>query len=202
MWISSRSANRQVLTDSPTSLSPMFFSPTPNSPMSLALRCARMSRQARGEPVVTLGRRWWLLRCSWGRVLAMFISVVEIWFTQSLNITLVATLFDHSGFILFIGFVLALFYYQYYGKSRMERFCNSWHVRDILVMVLRLNESLMLAESIESLHTRLLRPSTNFCPFLLCILQTLCVVDNTREDPLPLPWILMPKQVHLRQLAT
>jgi len=34
----------------------------------------------------------------------------------------------------------------------MQRCCNSRHVRNLLVMVLRLNESLKLAESIVSLH--------------------------------------------------
>jgi hypothetical protein len=28
------------------------------------------------------------------------------------------------------------------------------------------------------------------------------VVDNAREDPFPLPRIFMPKELHLRQLAT
>ena len=46
-------------------------------------------------------------------------------------------------------------------------------------MVLRLNK---LAESIVSLHTRLLRPSTNLRPFLQCILPSSRVVDNARED--------------------
>ena len=53
------------------------------------------------------------------------------------------------------------------------------------------------AESIVSLHTRLLRPSTNFRPFLRCILHSSRVVDNAREDPIPLPRIFMPKNVHL-----
>jgi len=81
----------------------------------------------------------------------------------------------------------------------MQRFCNSWRVRNLLVMVLRLNK---LAESIVSLHTRLLGPSTNFRPFLQCILHSSRVVDNAREDPFPLRRIFMPKEVHLRQLAT
>jgi len=34
----------------------------------------------------------------------------------------------------------------------MQHFCNSWHVRNLLVMVLRLSISLKLAESIVSLH--------------------------------------------------
>jgi hypothetical protein len=43
------------------------------------------------------------------------------------------------------------------------------------------------AESIVSLYTRLLRPSTNIRPFLWCILHFSCVIDNAREDPFPLP---------------
>jgi len=81
----------------------------------------------------------------------------------------------------------------------MQCFCNSWRVRNLHVMVLRLNK---LAEGIVSLHTRLLRPSANFRPFLQCILHPSHVVDNAREDPFPLPRIFMTKEVHLRQLAT
>ena len=43
-------------------------------------------------------------------------------------------------------------YSLYYGTSRMQCFCNSWHVRNLLVMVLKLNKSLKLAESIRSLY--------------------------------------------------
>jgi len=53
------------------------------------------------------------------------------------------------------------------------------------------------AESIVSLHTRLLRPITNFHPFLRCILHSSRVVDNASEDSCPLPRIFMPKEVHL-----
>jgi hypothetical protein len=81
----------------------------------------------------------------------------------------------------------------------MQRFCNSLRVTNVLVIVLRLNK---LAKHIVSLHTRLLRPSTNVCPFLQCILRSLGVVDNAREDPVPLPRIFMLNEVHLRQLAT
>jgi len=81
----------------------------------------------------------------------------------------------------------------------MQHFCNSWRVRILLVIVLRLNR---WAESIVSLHTRLLRPSTHFCHFLQCILHSSHVVDNAREDPFPLPRIFMTEEVHLRQLAT
>ena len=65
-----------------------------------------------------------------------------------------------------------------------------------------LNKSLKLAEIIGSLHTRLLRPSANFHPFLHWKLHPSRVVENGREDPFPLPQIFMPKEVHLRQLAT
>jgi len=53
-----------------------------------------------------------------------------------------------------------------------------------------------------SLHTRLLRPSTNFRPFLQCILRSSRVVDNAREDPFLFPQIFMLQEVHLRKLAT
>jgi len=81
----------------------------------------------------------------------------------------------------------------------MQRFCNAWRVRNLLVMALRLNES---TERIVSLHTRQLRPTTNLHPHLQHILHSSCVVDNARELTCQLPQISMPKEVHLRQLAT
>ena len=81
----------------------------------------------------------------------------------------------------------------------MQCFCNSGHVSNLLVMVSRLDD---LSESIMSIHTRLLRPSINYHSFLCCILHFSCVVDSAREDSFPLARILMPKEVHLRQLAT
>jgi len=103
-------------------------------------------------------------------------------------------------YVFCIGLILlVLFYSLYYGKSRMQHFCNSWHVRNLLVMVMRLNK---LSESILSVHTRLLRPGTNFRPILQCILHSSHVVDNARVVSFPLPRIFMLKEVHLRQLAT
>ena len=84
----------------------------------------------------------------------------------------------------------------------MQCFCNSWRVGNLLVMVLRLKKPLKLAESIMSLHIRLLRPSTNIHPVLQCILNSSSVVDNVQEDPFLLPRIFMPKEVQLTQLAT
>jgi hypothetical protein len=81
----------------------------------------------------------------------------------------------------------------------MQRFRNSWHVRNLLVIVLRINK---LAASIVSIHTRLLRPSTKFHPLLQCILHTSHGVDTAREDSFSLPRIFILKEVHLRQLAT
>jgi len=66
----------------------------------------------------------------------------------------------------------------------MQGFCNSWRVKNLRVTVLRLN---MLAESIVSLHIRLLRPGTNFRPFLQCILHSSRVVNNAKEDPFSFP---------------
>jgi len=58
----------------------------------------------------------------------------------------------------------------------MQHFCNSWRVRNLLVMVLRVNQSLKLAESIVSLqphHTaqadhQLWSLYTVYTPFLAC----------------------------------
>jgi len=83
----------------------------------------------------------------------------------------------------------------------MQRFYNSWRVRNHIVMVLRMNKHLKLAESIVSLHTRLRRPSTNIRTFLACILCSSPLVDNVQEDHFPLPQIFMPKDVHLSQLG-
>jgi len=44
------------------------------------------------------------------------------------------------------------FYSHYHGTSRMQHFCNSWHGRNVLVMVSRIDKSLKLAENIVSLH--------------------------------------------------
>jgi len=69
----------------------------------------------------------------------------------------------------------------------MQRFRNSWHVRNDLVTVLRFNKSLKLAECMMGIHTRLLRSSTDFHPCVQCIHYCSCVVDNAREDPCPFP---------------
>jgi len=76
----------------------------------------------------------------------------------------------------------------------MLRFCYSWRLRNLFGMALRVNK---LAESIVSSHTRLVRPSTNFGPFLQCILHSSRVVDNAREDTVLLPPIFIAKEVHL-----
>jgi len=62
----------------------------------------------------------------------------------------------------------------------MHRFCNSWPVRILLVMVLRLNK---LAESIVSLHTRLLRPSVSNGSG-----PSLCVRVQVQTELLPNWW--------------
>jgi len=84
----------------------------------------------------------------------------------------------------------------------MQCFYNYWRVTNLLVMVLRLNKSIKFAESIVSLHTRLLRPSTNFRPFLHWIHHSTRVVDSARDDPVRLPRIFMPKDVRIRHQAT
>jgi len=102
----------------------------------------------------------------------------------------------------FMGFVLVLFYLYNYGTLHMQHFCNSWRVRNLLVMVLRFNKFLKSAESIMSLHTRLLRPSTNVHSSLQCILHCSRVVNNAREDSFLLSPNFMAKEVHLGQVAT
>jgi hypothetical protein len=65
----------------------------------------------------------------------------------------------YSIYGLCIGFMsLVVVYSEYYGTSRMQCYCICWRVRNLLMIVLSLNE---LAESIMSLHTRLLRPITD-----------------------------------------
>ena len=81
----------------------------------------------------------------------------------------------------------------------MQCYCNSRRVRNLLVMLLTLDK---LTQSIVSIHTRLLMPATKYCPFLQCTLHTSRVIDNAREEPVPLPQIFMLKEVHHRQLST
>jgi hypothetical protein len=81
----------------------------------------------------------------------------------------------------------------------MQHFCNPWHVRILLVIVVMLNK---VAESIVSYHTRLIRPSTKLGPFLQCKHHPSSVVINAREDPFTLPGMFILKEVHLRLLAT
>jgi len=69
----------------------------------------------------------------------------------------------------------------------MQRFCNSWRVRNLLGMVLRLNKSHKLAESIMSLHHRLPRRSTNFHHFIHWIFHSSHVVNNARDNPFRFP---------------
>ena len=103
--------------------------------------------------------------------------------SEALSRIRVARFLDRSGFILFMGLELVLVYSQYYGTSHMQHFCNSWRVWNLLVMVLKLNKPLKLAESIISFHNRLLMPSTTSLPFLYCILRSSHVVGNAREYP-------------------
>jgi hypothetical protein len=69
----------------------------------------------------------------------------------------------------------------------MQPFGNSWHIRALLVMVMMPNQSLKLAESIVTLHTRQHRRSTMFHPLLQYILRSTHFVDNARESPCRLP---------------
>jgi len=91
-------------------------------------------------------------RSGYGRVLVLFISVLPIHPSQALIVTRIVRFLDRSWCILFTGFELVLFDLLFYGTSHMQCFCNSWCVRNVLVMALRLNTSVQLAESIVSLH--------------------------------------------------
>jgi len=63
-----------------------------------------------------------------------------------------------------IGFILlVLFYSYYYRTSLMQCFCNSWGVRNLLVMVLRLNTSLKYSELIPTPDCS--GPAPTFVPF-------------------------------------
>jgi len=84
MWITRCAANRQVATV---------------SPMSLSLRRAHVAWEARSKPVLGFQRRQWLWRSGYGRVLVLIVSFVLIYLSQWLNITWVARLFYHSGFL-------------------------------------------------------------------------------------------------------
>jgi hypothetical protein len=81
---------------------------------------------------------------------------------------------------------------QYFGKS--------WHVRNLLVMVLRLNKSLKLAENIVTLQTRRLRIMSYIGPFPKWILHSSPVVNNARDDSFQLPQMFLLKEVHLKWL--
>ena len=83
-------------------------------------------------------------------MLVLFISVVQIEVAQVLIIISVARFLNRAGFIPFLGVVMRLLYSLYNRTSLMQQFCNSWHVRYLLVMTLRLNKFLKLAESIVS----------------------------------------------------
>jgi hypothetical protein len=98
----------------------------------------------------------------------LFVSFVRIYLSQALIIPCVARFLDHSRFISFIGFVLVLFYWFYCIHSIMEHracsvFCNSWLVRNLLVMVLRLNKSLKYCECIPTRDCS--GPTPTFVPF-------------------------------------
>jgi hypothetical protein len=66
----------------------------------------------------------------------------------------------------------------------MRHFCNYWHVRNLLVMFVTLNN---IADSMVSIHPRLSRPSSNCHPFVHSILDVSHVLDNARTDRVLLP---------------
>jgi len=182
IWFISCSVNWQVVTVSLMSLSPMSL-----FLMSLPLRRAHTAQKARSKSVLALLWRRWLLHSVYDRVVVLILCVVLIYLSQVLMITSVTRVLDCSGFISILGFVLVLFDSYYYGISRMQPFCNSWSIRNLLVMLLRLNKSVKLAKSIVSLRTRLFRPCTTFHHFLHSKLPSSHLVDNGWEDRFLLP---------------
>jgi len=188
-----------AMSRSPISLSLMAL-----SPMCLFLQGAMMARGVSSNQVIVVEKRRWLLRSGLGWILVLFVSLVIMYLFQAFIFTCVAMFLDCLRLILFKRFVLLLFlfvlvYSEYYGTSCMQRFGSSWHVRNLRVKVLRLNK---LDESIVSLHIRLFRSSANFRPFPQFILHSSQVVNNDTEDRFQLAQILVPKEVHLEQLAT
>jgi len=68
-----------------------------------------------------------------------------------------------------------LIYSLYYRTLCMQCFCNSWCVRNLLVIVLRLNKSLKLAESIVSLYTHQIAQAKHQLWFLSTVNSPLLV---------------------------
>jgi len=91
----------------------------------------------------------------WARVMGLFVLFVLIYLCQALIITLVARVLDCERFI-FINS-------SYYGTSCMHCFCTYWCVRNLLVMVLRLNKSLKYRELIPTPDCS--GPAPTFAPF-------------------------------------
>jgi hypothetical protein len=110
-------ANRQVVTVSSMSFSPMSISAMSLSPMSIFPMClsvtsisaislsmlyARMRLSAMSKLVLALQRRRGFLCQGLYRVLVLFVSFVLIYLSQALIIIPVARFLDCSQFILFI----------------------------------------------------------------------------------------------------
>jgi len=113
--------------------------------------------------VFGLGFGSWLVRflCS-----KQFISSIDYYLCRKVFESL--KVYHIHGFC--IGCILLVVLYSYYYRTlRMQHYSNSWHVRNLLVMVWLLNK---LAESIVSLHTTLLRRGTNFDPCPQCLLHS------------------------------
>jgi hypothetical protein len=125
VWISNCRTNRQVATVSPMSLSLlslslMSLSLMSLSPMSLSLRSAQIAQEATNEPVLALERMQWSLCLGLSRVLVLFVSFAPIYLSQAMIITCIMRFMYRSGFILFLGFVLVLLYWQYFIHSIMR----------------------------------------------------------------------------------
>jgi hypothetical protein len=92
----------------------------------------------------------------------LLVSFVQIYLSQALIITHIARFLDRSRFILFIGFVMVRFDWFYLIHSIMGHL-NSWRVKNLLVMVLRLIKSLKYHELIPTPHCS--GPTPPFVPF-------------------------------------
>ena len=69
-----------------------------------------MAKHASSEQVLALQMWRWLLGLGVGWVFVLFISFVLIYVSQALITTHIARVFNGSGFLSFMGFVLVLFY--------------------------------------------------------------------------------------------
>jgi len=125
-----------------------------------------------------------VLVCGSGSCSCLVCFCVLIDLSQAVIISRIARSLNRSGFIVFIVFVLVSFYSYYYGTSCMLHLCNSWRVRNLHVMVLRINKSLKVAECIVILpQPGCSGPAPTFVPFY-SVYSTPCVSSTMPEKTL------------------